>query len=95
MSISIDIMVVLLGVLFGLAGAFAQGAIGGTMPTDRQIAKATGRWSLVLLVVSTASIAFSKTPATPEAILSWLPLMGGVYGALFAYAVGLLIAKRL
>lgn len=89
------VVIVVLGALFGLAGGFAQGAIGGSMPSDREIAKGTGSWSLVLLVVSTASIAFSKTPATPEAILSWVPLIGGVYGVLFAYAVGLLIAKRL
>ena len=89
------VVFVLLGVLFGLAGAFAQGAIGGNMPSGRQIAKGTGYWSLLVLLVFTASFAVSKTPATKEGLLSWWPLVGGMYGALVAYGVGLFVAKRL
>ena len=68
------VVFVLLGVLFGLAGAFVQGTIGGKMPTNRQIVKGTGYWSLLVLLVFTASFAVSKTPATKEGLLSWWPL---------------------
>lgn len=95
MSDNINTVVVLLGVLFGFTGAFAHGAFGIKIPTNRQIAKATGRWSLLLLVVFAASFVASKTPVTKEEFLSWLPLMGGTYGVLVTYAVGLLIARRL